>query len=179
MTTEATSIEGSGAARVVPGRACGTCTLCCKVIAVVELDKPPGTWCVHCSKNGCGIYETRPQGCRTYYCHWMLDRNFGPEWKPEKSKFALIQTPQGITAFVDPGNASAWRRSPYFETFKRWAMESARNGRIVAVRVGPRAYVVLPDREVDLGVMTAEDALELGTGPNGGLDVRKVKRPAA
>ena len=34
-------------ARVVPGRECGTCTLCCKLIAVAALGKPPGVWCTH------------------------------------------------------------------------------------------------------------------------------------
>ena len=78
-------------ARVVAGRACGTCTLCCKVIAVVDFDKPPGVWCPHCVRGkGCGIYETRPTDCRTFFCEWMLTTSLGPEWKPERSKFALV-----------------------------------------------------------------------------------------
>jgi len=180
MNSEATSIGGPPAARVVPGRECGACTLCCKVVAVVELDKPAGTWCAHArSKSGCGIYEMRPPGCRTFYCHWMLDRNFGPEWKPDKAKFALMQTPQGVTAFVDPGHPAAWRRSPYYESLKRWAIEGAREGRIVAIRVGTRAHVVLPDRDVDIGIMAPDESLQFAIGPNGILDVRKVSQPAA
>jgi hypothetical protein len=35
-------------ALVVGGRACGTCTLCCKVVAVPELEKAAGEWCKHC-----------------------------------------------------------------------------------------------------------------------------------
>ena len=50
MTSDITPPEANPAAdaaaralsRVVPGRACGTCTLCCKVIAVVDFEKPPG-----------------------------------------------------------------------------------------------------------------------------------------
>ena len=48
-------------AMVVPGRACGTCSLCCKVLSVFELAKPAGKWCTHCRPgNGCDVYATRP-----------------------------------------------------------------------------------------------------------------------
>jgi len=164
---------------VVPGRACGTCTLCCKVIAVVDFDKPPGVWCPHCQRNkGCGIYETRPRDCRTFYCHWMVEKGLGPEWKPERSKFALVTSKSGITAFVDPGFPGAWRASPYYETLKRWADEGARavdGPRIVAVRIGARAIVVLPDREVDMGVVGPDDAIRLRPSAGGGIDVEKVR----
>jgi len=43
-------------AMVVAGRACGTCTLCCKVVAVTELAKAAGQWCLHCRPGrGCSI----------------------------------------------------------------------------------------------------------------------------
>src|SRR4051794_24207443 len=45
-------------ARVLPGRSCGTCTLCCKVVGVLEIDKPGGVWCRHCvSGKHCAIYD--------------------------------------------------------------------------------------------------------------------------
>jgi hypothetical protein len=101
--------------RVVPGRACDTCTLCCKVIAIEDFAKPPGVWCRHCVRGkGCGIYETRPSSCRTFFCEWMLAPSLGPEWKPERAKFALVIGDGGhLTAFVDPGFPGAWRASPY------------------------------------------------------------------
>src|SRR4051812_14872278 len=55
--------------RMVAGRECGTCTLCCKVAAVEELNKPNGVWCSHClSGKRCTIYDQRPQSCRSFYC---------------------------------------------------------------------------------------------------------------
>ncbi len=164
---------------VVPGRACGTCTLCCKVIAVVDFDKPPGVWCPHCVRSkGCGIYETRPRDCRTFFCHWMVEKGLGPEWKPERAKFALVTTRGGITAFVDPGFPGAWRASPYFETLKRWALEGLRaaNGvRVVAVRIGVRTIVLLPDREVDMGEVGPGETLRLRPTPGGDIGIEKVK----
>src|SRR4051794_5389247 len=29
-------------------RQCGDCSLCCKVMEIATLDKPPGSWCWHC-----------------------------------------------------------------------------------------------------------------------------------
>ena len=69
---------------VVPGRSCGTCTLCCKVFPVPDLAKPAGKWCQHCQPGkGCRIHETRPEVCRKFFCGWMVSPGLGPEWKPE------------------------------------------------------------------------------------------------
>jgi hypothetical protein len=175
-----TSAAGHAAARVVQGRACGTCTLCCKVIAVVDFNKLPGVWCAHCVRGkGCGIYETRPTDCRTFFCEWMLTTSLGPEWKPERAKFALVMGEGGhLTAFVDPGVPSAWRSAPYFETFKRWSLEGARAKppRIITIRVGARVTILLPDREIDLGHVGPDESVRLIPGPNGSIDARKEPR---
>src|ERR1041384_573955 len=137
------------ASRIVPGRACGTCTVCCKVAAGPEFDKLPGVWCPHCGRGqGWGIYEAPPTDCRTFFCEWMLTTSLGPEWKPERAKFALVMGEGGhLTAFVDPGGPTAWRSPPYFETFKRWSLEGARARppRIITIRVGARRAIVPPD----------------------------------
>ncbi len=177
-------MTGPGATpAIVPGRSCGTCTLCCKVLAVADLGKAPGTWCAHCRRDkGCTIYDTRPGECRTFFCHWMLEKGLGPEWKPDRAKFALATTENGITAFVDPGYPSSWRAPTYYTTFKRWAAEGARRPggpHIVSVRIGARAIVVLPDRDVDVGIVGPQEALRLEPSPGGGIDIRKVPQPTA
>ena len=176
-------VQSHEAARIVPGRECGTCTLCCKLIAVNDLDKAPGVWCPHCLRGkGCGIYQTRPAECRTFFCHWMLEKGLTPEWRPERAKFALVTSEGGhMTAFVDPGFPGAWRNSPYFETLKRWSLEGARASpaRLVSVRIGTRGIVILPDREIDIGTVGPNDAIQLEGGPGGRIEVRKVSRDAA
>ena len=53
-------------------RACGTCTLCCKLMEVRDLGKDDGVWCKHVLQGrGCGIYQTRPESCRTFLCGWI------------------------------------------------------------------------------------------------------------
>lgn len=52
-------------------RECGDCAGCCKTLAVVELHKPAGTWCGHCTtRKKCDIYPQRPGSCRDHLCWW-------------------------------------------------------------------------------------------------------------
>jgi hypothetical protein len=189
--TSATSPQGDPSAaaaielalsQVVPGRACGTCTLCCKLIAVTEFNKPPGEWCLHVvRKGGCGIHPTRPTGCRTFFCHWMTEKTLGPEWKPEKSKLVAVPGDGGhMTVFVDPGTPGAWRQAPYFETIQRWSREGARASpaRIVTIRIATRVIVIL-DREIDLGHVGPDDSVRFEPGPDGRITARKVPREHA
>src|SRR5258708_27094970 len=46
-------------ARVIPGRECGSCTLCCKVYNIPEIGKAAGKWCKHCTP-GKGCYPREP-----------------------------------------------------------------------------------------------------------------------
>jgi hypothetical protein len=170
---------------LVPGRACGTCTLCCKVAAVEEVAKPMGVWCTHCRRNsGCAIYDSRPPSCRTFYCQWIVAKGLGPEWKPERSKFALVKTEAGrrLTALVDPGCPSAWRRSPYYENLKQWAVMGARRSpdlHIVDVMIGTRCIVILPDHDVEVGTLGSDEMIQLEckmTATGEVIEVQKVKR---
>ena len=174
--------------RVVPGRNCGTCTLCCKVVSIPELNKPVSKWCQHCLPGrGCGIHATRPFVCRGAYCEWVICKGLGPEWKPEKCKFVLFKTNGGrrLTAHVDPGYPSAWRKSPFYETFKQWAREAAQRTpdmHVVDVMIGEHSIVILPDRDVDLGIVAADEQVRLNkrmTAAGEVIEVEKVKAAPA
>jgi hypothetical protein len=168
---------------VVQGRACGSCTLCCKVVSVPDFDKPAGKWCQHCRPgNGCGIHALRPFVCRGTYCEWMISKGLGPEWKPERSKFVLFKTNDGrrLTAHVDPGYATAWRATPYYENFKIWAAEAARQDpmHMVDVMVGERLTVVLADRDVEVGVLAPDELVQLSRNAGGIVSIERVRRAA-
>ena len=73
-----------------PGRSCGSCTMCCKVLGIKELAKPVGKWCSHCDiGKGCKIYDTRPQECQTFHCLWLVDNRLADHWKPDRSKIVI------------------------------------------------------------------------------------------
>jgi hypothetical protein len=152
---------------IVAGRACGSCTLCCKVAAVEEVGKPMGVWCRHCAGGkACTIYPDRPASCRSFYCQWMLAPGLGDEWRPGRARLALVKTEAGhrLTALVDPGYPGAWRRSPYYENLKRWAVEAAQKWPelyLVDVMIGQRCIVILPDREIDVGLLDPGESVRL------------------
>jgi hypothetical protein len=59
--------------RLVPGRACGSCNVCCVALTIDDkaLQKVQGYRCRHTLPDkGCAIYETRPDTCRTFFCGW-------------------------------------------------------------------------------------------------------------
>ena len=174
-------------AKIVSGRSCGTCSLCCKVVGIPEMGNAPGSWCRHARPGkGCAIYATRPFLCRSAYCEWMTQPALGPEWKPEVAKFVLYRSQDGkrLSAHVDPGFPNAWRRSPYYENIRQWAMEAAwkmPNPHMVDVMVGEYTTVILPDGEVNLGVVGPDEQVRIErtfTATGVKVEVQKVKRAA-
>lgn len=167
-------------AQPAPGRSCGTCTLCCKVYDVPAVDSVAGQWCRHTvSGRGCGIHATRPDHCRAFHCFWMTESWLGPEWKPDRAKMVLTLDPltRNMNVQVDPGQANAWRREPYYGQLRRWAVASAPKGRHVLVHVNRTTTMVLPDRDVPLGVVAPDERIvtrERMTPQGITFDVEKV-----
>jgi hypothetical protein len=175
-------------ARTVPWRSCGSCSLCCKVFEVEPLNKPQGQWCTHCLKpSGCSIHATRPKICRDFYCGWMCHAELGDEWFPRRCKMVLRQIPitdderwTRISVFVDPSSPSAWRREPYFSQLKKWArdgMNGTNHKRQVVIYIGDRGVVLLPDKEVDLGVAMRHNIFVTARHTACGLDYDAYKEP--
>src|SRR5262245_3734543 len=145
------------APKVVPGRRCGSCSLCCKVMQVDEFDKPQGVWCRHCrpGRGGCTIHQSRPPVCRNYHCGWLLSSSLGPEWQPSVCKMLInFETDRmRVSVHVDPGDPTAWKRDPYYTQFKDWSRQFVDKKQFLIVYIKRRAIVVLPDKEIDLGTI--------------------------
>jgi hypothetical protein len=142
------------AVKTVAGRSCEGCALCCMVLGIQEIDKPKNTWCGHCvSRKSCGIYESRPTECRTFYCGYLTVADLGEEWKPSRSKIVMVADRKGtgVTAHVDPQRPDAWKKEPFYSRLKLWSRAASRRGGEVLVCVGPRTYRILPDRDIDAG----------------------------
>lgn len=167
---------------VVPGRSCGSCSMCCKLYDIPEAQSVAGKWCRHCAPGkGCAIHETRPEVCRKFFCGWMVSAGLGPEWKPERAKLIIRLIPAEGAALcvavdVDEGFPAAWQRPGIHAKLKRIAASPGEV--IVRVNIGRRRIVVLPDRDVDVGVVGDDEEVEV-TGSGALAEVRKVKRRAA
>jgi hypothetical protein len=146
---------GAEASSPAASRDCGSCTLCCKVYEVPVLHKPEGQWCSHCKPGkGCGIWADRPNFCRDFHCLWISDLSFGPEWKPEIAKFVMNIQDGGdqIVVMVDPGQRHAWKREPYYSSFRTMADELWAEKRMtIVVLDGVNKILVLPDEDVVIG----------------------------
>jgi hypothetical protein len=165
-------------------RDCGVCNLCCKLLAVEGLDKAPGQWCAHVVKGvGCGVYETRPSGCRVFNCHFLSDETLGEAWRPSRARFFVHADGDARTynIEVDPGSPLAWKAEPFHDQLKRWA-ELARTGEgRVLVHVGARTLAVFPERDIDLGETRPGDVISTGyrKGPAGMAPFARVERDGA
>jgi len=74
-------------------RTCGNCAACCEGWLHDEsLDMFPGKACKHCTGEGCGIYESRPEEpCRTFRCAWLKrEEDFDEDMRPDRCGAILI-----------------------------------------------------------------------------------------
>ena len=157
--------------QLVPGRSCGECSLCCKLLRIDTFNKPVGTWCTHCApgRGGCTIYESRPTECRDFYCGWLTWATLGPEWRPNKCKMFLRMENNLLAVHVDPSDPMAWRREPFFRQLKEFADKAVERKQQVVVYVKNRVFVIFPNKEVDVGTMNPGDELVVKNvwGPRG------------
>jgi hypothetical protein len=100
---------------------CGSCTLCCKLLGIPELDKPQDLWCKHCAVGtGCRIYENRPASCRNFECLWLQSQKeakpLPPALRPDKSKMVLTfsQDRKDVMGYCDPSAPHAWKEAAMF-----------------------------------------------------------------
>lgn len=137
-------------------RSCGDCGMCCKLMGVQALAKPPHAWCGHFRKGaGCAIYADRPRACADYACYWLQAKHLGPEWRPDRARFVLHREDDGqrLVVEVDPARPDAWRKPPFYGTLRVWAQQGAAKGLPLNVIVGERAWEMRPEGDVDLGVI--------------------------
>jgi len=128
--------------------------MCCKLVAVHELQKPAQSWCRHCTIGaGCQIYDTRPDDCRTFYCGWLLDPGMTDAWQPSRSKMVVKFEPRRIVIHVDKDRRDAWRKEPFQSQIRAWAQAAMAHQGEVLVFEGLEAVRVLPNGEQKLGRM--------------------------
>jgi hypothetical protein len=148
--------------RLVEGRGCGSCTLCCRVLGIGEILKPPGQNCPDCAVGeGCTIYERRPRTCRDFYCGFLVMKDLDEQWWPAVSKLILIFDGEDnrVRVHVDLDDPDAWRREPYYTKLKQWAVVAVPHRTQIIIRVQDHAFALLPDRDIDLGIMGDDDVI--------------------
>lgn len=139
---------------LVASRSCDGCTLCCKLLNIAALKKPALVWCPDCQiGKGCGIYETRPQVCREFYCVYRVSPELGEEWNPTVSKMLInyVAPLKQVNIHTDPAFPGMWRREPYYQQIKTMAQHMLEQKGHLILWDGEEPIVILPDRDVHLG----------------------------
>ena len=164
MTEQAAAVPKPTDTMLVPGRECGSCMLCCKLLGIREINKPEYQWCTHCKAGrGCTIYDSRPKSCRDFYCGYRQSDDVSEAWFPAKSRMLLRAQGIGIICYVDTGYPDAWKQQPYYRDLKRWAQRAVNTEHNVLVNIGGRVIVILPDKDVDFGIMKPGEKIVVGT----------------
>ena len=64
---------------------CDGCTLCCELLPIKALDKPPNEMCKHC-KGGCTIFPDRPSECSLFECAYYQASDAPLKLRPDNCK---------------------------------------------------------------------------------------------
>ena len=103
----ATPMTSSGGMPPVPGRECGECDACCIHLTIIDpaLKKVQGVRCRHLAADArCGIYDSRPDTCRTFYCAWRTLAWVREPLRPDRSG-VLLKLREQPAAFAMTANA--------------------------------------------------------------------------
>lgn len=82
------------------GRHCGSCTLCCKLVPVRELDKKAGQRCQHQSHaKGCKVYQRpgMPMSCSLWSCRWLTQADTAGLSRPDRSHYVIDMMPDFVS----------------------------------------------------------------------------------
>lgn len=130
---------------IVSENHCGSCTMCCKVMAIGDtfrgepFRKDHGTWCQHCDVGvGCKVYEDRPETCFRFRCFWLEGKERGlplpDELRPDRCHVVIAPTDDEMVwaAHVDANRTDAWRGRAIYP----WLERAVRAGGKVVITAG-------------------------------------------
>jgi hypothetical protein len=106
-------------------------------------------------------------------------RELDESWRPSLSKLVVcLEGGESKTIFVhvDPDRADAWKRAPYYQKLKDWSRQAVAGRCQIIVKIGLRAIVIFPNKEVDLGPVGEDEMVvtqEIRTAQ--GLELNAVK----
>jgi hypothetical protein len=131
-------------------RECGACTLCCKLVPVVVLNKEAGQRCKHQSRKGCSVYKhlalISPE-CRIWNCQWLGDSEGSGLRRPDHCHYVVDVMPDFVGIEPHDGGAvitmpcrQVWIDPDYPDAhrdpaLRRWAERQAvERGEVVMIR---------------------------------------------
>lgn len=119
--------------------------MCCTLLRIEALGKPELTPCSHLGDAGCGIYQTRPDACREFFCGWRALPFVSEHWYPPTSGMMVfpMANEKRLTVHVDEARPDVWQQAPYAADLAQWAGAAKRMGMRLSVVVGREEVAVL------------------------------------
>jgi hypothetical protein len=153
--------------------------MCCKVMQIPEFESEKGDWCPQCNVGmGCKIYDHRPERCRAFECGYLGWDSLPDYWFPAKAKIVVVSELEGgrLAFHVDQQTPGRWRIEPFYSDIKEIARRAAVDDIQVLVCVGRKVIAVLPDKEVDLGIVHEDERILTGQLVDRSWVARKVHK---
>lgn len=142
---------------------CGSCSVCCTVLAIKELDKPVNEDCRHLvpldlagepPRGGCcTIYADRPKACQAFECLWLMGVFGGqnPHHRPDRLGLMFDVQPEGFIAGPIPTAREAWPGASREGPGKEFLDELSKKCLVLIMRIGaPRSIIGPPTLMRDL-----------------------------
>lgn len=133
---------------LVPGRSCGQCTACCRILAIEALAKPAGTLCRHNTGVACAIYAERPDACVRWHCLWRRIGALPDALRPDRSGVVFALEKASPDAGAREGACIVGRAVDGEQAFERWEAVEAfamfvREGSWPVWKASPRSAILL------------------------------------
>jgi hypothetical protein len=105
---------------------CDGCTECCYYLGIAALGKPNCVTCKHVEERvGCGIYEERPEDCRTFECMWLQTqtdrvRAWPKMMRPDKCGVMFVATTSDNTIAAHTREPDALENPTIKKRMNQW-----------------------------------------------------------
>lgn len=148
---------------------CGDCTLCCRLLGVVDLPEPKldGVWCKHCVKGvGCSIYATRPFSCSDFECGWVAAQGSPDKYRPDKLHVIVTGESKELRAFVlhvDPSYPNAYKSRNAQVLIQNMAQVGPHKAFVVCIGEERRIMATTPEEYVRVSEAVRRSKGVLGT----------------
>jgi hypothetical protein len=112
----------------------------------MEPPKPERVRCAHCSTDGCGIYDDRPEVCRGFQCLWLASQRIPghalpPAMRPDRSG-VVLDLNEAMTVIAHTERPNSWRREP----MRSWLLSKAARHNVILERDGGAALLAADER---------------------------------
>lgn len=133
---------------------CGACNLCCTLLHIPDMGKPPGMTCWHTTiHGGCKVHAEKAidpqlQACHQFKCVWLASQDHEDESKrgtramrPDQIHVVLgpydRNDPTLVYVHVDPAYKDAWNQP----SVRAYMDEQAKKGAKFCVVIGDRHFM--------------------------------------